>query len=125
MRLLDCFAAWDLRQPGWDAIDTDRLRALLADDRPTARTRRAEIVDAVAIAIASSVAVLNPAAVLIGGPWGATPGFTEEVADRIADRSVLRTEVRRVRLEADSSQIGAGLRAVQDAQSALVGRLGQ
>ena len=125
MRLLDCFAAWDLRQPGSDAIDTDRLRALLADDRPAARTRRAEIVDAVATAIASSVAVLNPAAVLIGGPWGAVPGFTEEVADRIADRSVLRTEVRRVQLDADSPQIGAGLRAVQDAQSVLVGRLGQ
>ena len=125
MRLLDCFAAWDLRQPGSDAIDTDRLRALLADDRPAARTRRAEIADAVATAIASSVAVLNPAAVLIGGPWGAVPGFTEEVADRLADRSVLRTEVRRVQLDADSPQIGAGLRAVQDAQSVLVGRLGQ
>ena len=125
MRLLDCFADWDLRQPGSDAIDTDALRALLADDRPAARTRRAEIADAVATAIASSVAVLNPAAVLIGGPWGAAPGFTEEVADQITDRAVLRTEVRRVQLGGDSPQIGAGLRAVQDAQSVLVGRLGQ
>ena len=125
MRLLDCFAAWDLRQPGSDAIDTDALRSLLADDRPAARTRRAEIVDAVATAIASSVAVLNPAAVLIGGPWGAAPGFTDEVADQIADRAVLRTEVRRVQLGGNSPQIGAGLRAVQDAQSVLVARLGQ
>jgi predicted NBD/HSP70 family sugar kinase len=125
MRLLDCFAAWDLRQPGSDAIDTDALRVLLADGGSAARSRRAEIAGAVATAIASSVAVLNPAAVLIGGPWGSVPGFTEEVADQIADRSVLRTEVRRVQLGGDSPQIGAGLRAVQDAQSVLVARLGQ
>jgi predicted NBD/HSP70 family sugar kinase len=125
MRLLDCFAAWDLRQPGSDAIDTDALRALSADGGSAARSRRAEIAGAVATAIASSVAVLNPAAVLIGGPWGSVPGFTEEVVDQIADRSVLHTEVRRVQLGGDSPQIGAGLRAVQDAQSVLVARLGQ
>jgi predicted NBD/HSP70 family sugar kinase len=125
MRLLDCFAAWGLRQPGSDAIDTDAVAALLADDRPAARNRRAEIADAVATAIASSVAVLNPAAVLIGGPWGAAPGFTEEVAAQIAERAVLRTEVHRVQLGDDSPQIGAGLRAVQDAQSVLIARLGQ
>jgi len=125
LRLLDCFAAWELRQPGSDAIDIDAIRTLLADDRPAARTRRVEIAAAVATAIASSVAVLNPAAVLIGGSWGAVPGFAEEVADQLADRSVLRAEVRRVQLGGDSPQIGAGLRAVRDAQAVLVDRLGQ
>ena len=81
--------------------------------------------DAVATAIASSVAVLNPAAVLIGGPWGTMAGFTEEVAGQVADRSVLRTEIRPVQLGGDSPQIGAGIRAVQAAQSVLVGWLGQ
>ena len=71
MTLFASLAAADLLRPGSEAIDVGRVRAILegSSDRATGAGPR-EIAEAVAGAIGSVVALLDPQGVLVGGPWG-------------------------------------------------------
>jgi predicted NBD/HSP70 family sugar kinase len=83
LRLFECFGAWELLEPGSEAIDVARVRSVLAGRSAADRRRRDEIAGAVAAALDSVVALLDPRGVLIGGPWGSAPGLIDLVAARI------------------------------------------
>ena len=83
LRLFECFAAWDLLELGSEAIDVPRVRSVLEGGSVAHRRRRDEIAAAVAGALNSVVALLDPQGVLLGGPWGSAPGLIDLVADRI------------------------------------------
>ncbi len=73
-RLLDALGALDLMTPGTTSLDLARVRAALADDR------REAVVAALAGALASLVALLEPEAIVLGGPWGREPGLADDLA---------------------------------------------
>ena len=76
MTLFASLAAADLLRPGSEAIDVGRVRAILEGSSAADRRRAAEIAEAVAGAIGSVVALLDPHGVLVGGPWGGAPDFS-------------------------------------------------
>ena len=82
-RLFECFADLDLVRPGSEAIDVALVRDVLAGRSAANRRRRDQVADAVAGALSSVVAMLDPQGVLIGGPWGSAPGLIDLVAERI------------------------------------------
>ena len=114
MRLVECFETWGLTQPGTPTIDVPQVVAALADP-----PRRDAIVDAVAGALASIVTVLNPAGVMIGGPWSTTGDFADRLATRVAEVSAVPVVVRLAELGGDAPLTGAGLDAVARAQASL------
>lgn len=121
MRLVECFDAWGLMQPGTYAIDLPRVVDVLAGRRVADRRLRERIIDAVARALASVVALLDPAGLVIGGPWSTAPGLHERLAERLEERSAIPTTVRAARLGVDGPITGAGLDAVRRAQASVVG----
>lgn len=120
MRLIECFGAWDLLQPGSSAIDVTRLTTILEAPGVGARRVRDAVVTAVAGAVCSVTAVLNPSAVIIGGPWGRVPGFGPQLTERVCDLAVITTEVRPAAIDDSAPLVGARLAAVQAAQRSLV-----
>lgn len=115
--LLECLAAWDLLLPSM-AVDLGRLELILVGETAADRRRRAAVADAVAGAIGSVTALLNPQAVIMGGPWGTRHGFRALVADRLADAAI-GAEIRAARLGDTAPLLGAQLHAVRAAQSSL------
>jgi predicted NBD/HSP70 family sugar kinase len=82
-RLFECFADWDLLRPGSEAIDVARVRSIVEARSEADRDQREQIAVAVAGALSSVVALLDPRGVLVGGPWGSAPGLIDLVAKRI------------------------------------------
>lgn len=115
--LLECLAAGDLLLPS-RAVDLDRLELILVGENSADRRRRAAVVDAVAGALGSVTALLNPQAVILGGPWGTRHGFPARVADRLADAAI-GAEIRAARLGDTAPLLGAQLHAVRAAQASL------
>jgi predicted NBD/HSP70 family sugar kinase len=120
LRLVECFAAWQLLQPGTSAIDVDRLRDLLERPAASARRTRDEIATAVAGALATVTALFNPEGVVVGGPWSAAGGFDQLVADRLVSSAVVPAVVRTAALGPDAPLLGARGHAVRAAQRLLV-----
>jgi predicted NBD/HSP70 family sugar kinase len=118
LRLFECFAALDLLQPQSEAIDVRRVRAVLQGPSADQR-RRDEIATAVAGALSSVAALVDPRGVLIGGPWGSTPGLIEAIGERmdpVADPElILRPSAL---IEAPDRQ-GTRIRAVVAARQAV------
>jgi predicted NBD/HSP70 family sugar kinase len=81
------------------------------------------IVDAVAGVVGSMVALLNPAGVVVGGPWSGCADFADRLADRVAELAVLPTQVRLAELGTTAPLTGARLAAVRAAQDSLLGPL--
>jgi predicted NBD/HSP70 family sugar kinase/biotin operon repressor len=119
MRLVECFAGWDLLQKDSPAIDVDRVRAVLDGGTAAERRTRDAIVDAVAGALASVVAVLNPEGIVVGGPWGQTRDFRERLAMRLSDLAVLDVRALAATFGAEGPFVGARLAAVRSMQESL------
>ena len=106
MRLTDVFASLGLRRAGSTAIDVPKLLGV-AD--------RAVLARALAGVLSAVVALVNPAVVLVGGPWG--PGIVAALAE------VMALEPRGVAVEAAAvvdepaltAARGAALDALRDA----------
>ena len=124
VRLIECFAAWDLLRPDSLAIDLPSLLTVLAGESAADRQRRGELADALAGAIASVTALLNPQRVLIGGPWGTAYDFDRLVAERVHDLAVIDTEVVAATLGSTAPLAGARVQAVRSAQTWLRSRGG-
>ncbi len=124
LRLFDCFVAWDLVRPGSSALEVPALLKVLSGETAVDRNRRAAVVEAVAGAITSVMALLNPQRVLIGGPWGTAYGFDRLVAERVHELASVETEVVPARLGADAPLAGARIQAVRSAQAWLRSRGG-
>ncbi|WP_375423027.1 ROK family protein [uncultured Friedmanniella sp.] len=116
--LVESFTDWGLMRPGSEAIDVDRVRRLLTSTSAPDRRTGDAIATAVAGALSSVVALLDPQGLLLGGPWGSTPGFLERVAERLdpGDRGLL---VRPTALIGAPYRDGVRLRAVAAARQAV------
>ncbi|WP_375432038.1 ROK family protein [uncultured Friedmanniella sp.] len=117
--LVECFAAWDLMRPGSEAIDVSRVRGILLSDAPADRRTGDAIAAAVAGALGSVVALLDPQGVLVGGPWGSTVGFLQRVTDRM-EMSERALVMRPTALVDAPEHDGVRIRAVASARQAVV-----
>jgi predicted NBD/HSP70 family sugar kinase len=123
MRLVECFAALDLLQAGSAAIDAAALTVVLAGATETDRRKREVVVNAVAGVIASMSALLNPAGVVIGGPWGSVGDVVDRISDQVAESASVPTVVRVAGLGPGAPLVGARLFAVRAARDSLFGPL--
>ena len=119
MTLFASLAAADLLRPGSEAIDVGRVRATLEGRSIADRRRTTEIADAVAGAISSVVALLDPQGVLVGGPWGGTPGFLDRVAERLDPSADGELILRATGLTEAPDRAGVRIRAVGVARRAV------
>ncbi|MCW2812461.1 MAG: Sugar kinase of the family, may containing an N-terminal domain [Friedmanniella sp.] len=113
--LTPSLAAYGLLRPGSPALDVDRLRHLLGGPGELAE----EVVTAVAGALGSVAALLNPAGIVIGGPWGTTPGLLERLTRRFDDLTAVPTELRTASLGAAGPLTGARIQALRTARESL------
>jgi predicted NBD/HSP70 family sugar kinase/biotin operon repressor len=117
--LVECFAAWDLLVPGSAAIDVGRVRAVLEGGAAADRSRTGEIAAAVAGAISSVVALLDPQGVLVGGPWGCADGFVDQIAERLDVPAAGEVALRPTALTQAPYRTGIRIRAVAAARQAV------
>lgn len=119
-RLADCFADWDLREPGTEAIDLAKITAVLTggDDQLAS-----EIARAVASAFCSLADALDPEVILVGGPWGSIGGLDRRIAELVAADPTTYASVRAAALGADAAHRGARARAVASARDQLFQRI--
>ena len=121
LRLVECLAAEGLLLPGSPAVDVARVAALLAGRTPGDRRLRDRLVRAVAGALASVAALLDPRAVVLAGPWGTAADFAERVATELAELAPVPTPVRAAALGVEASLAGARIMAVQALHDELLG----
>ena len=119
LRLFECFGALDLLQPGSTAIDVPLVRSVLAGASAADRRRRDQVADAVAGALSSLVALLDPRGLVVGGPWGSAPGLIELVAERIEPVADPGLVLRPAALPDAPYRHGIRLRAVAAARQAV------
>jgi predicted NBD/HSP70 family sugar kinase len=123
LRLYQCFGALGLLRAGSDAIDVPLVRAVLQSSTTADRRCRDRVLDAVAGALNSLVALLDPRGLLVGGPWGHTPGLLDlltERLDEVADQPLL---LRPAALLETPDRDGIRLRSVAAARQAVADRL--
>lgn len=121
LRLVECLAAEGLLLPGSPAVDVPRVAALLAGRTPGDRRVRDRLVRAVAGALASVAALLDPRAVVLAGPWGTAADFAERVGTELAELAPVPTPVRAAALGVEASLAGARIMAVQALHDELLG----
>ena len=119
LRLGECFGELGLLRPASDTIDVDAVLRVLAGGTPEDRQRADAVVTAVAGVLASLVALLNPAAVVVGGPWAAAPGFLERLVARTEGSLVPPTPVLPAALGTTAPLLGVRLAATRSLQAAL------
>ncbi len=119
LTLATCLESWGLVRPRSHAVDLAAMERVLTGTTVADRRRRDAVVGAIAGALCSVTAVLNPQAVLIGGPWAGIGGLDQRVGELVGDRSAVEVEVRSAALAAEAPLIGTRIRAVELAQAAL------
>jgi predicted NBD/HSP70 family sugar kinase len=117
-RLVQCFADWGLARPGTAAIDVPAVNRILDGNTPADRRRRDEVVVALAAALSSLTALLNPQVVVLGGPWGVHPGLSPRLAGALADAPV-PAAVRIAATGPEAPLIGARVTALDQARARL------
>ncbi|MGI8456937.1 MAG: ROK family protein [Propionibacteriaceae bacterium] len=123
LKLVECFRAWDLLLPGSSAIDLDRLGVVLTSTSPPDLQIADGVLTAVAGVIGSLTALLNPAAVLIGGPWSTVGDAAARIAERVDGEADVTTEVRLAALGTDAPLVGARGSAARLGREALLARV--
>jgi predicted NBD/HSP70 family sugar kinase len=121
MRLGECFNELGLQRPASDTIDVDAVLGVLAGGSADDRRRGDAVVAAVAGVLASVTALLNPAAVVVGGPWAGAPGFLDRLVARTDELLVPPTPVVAAALGTAAPLLGARLAATRSLRSALFG----
>jgi predicted NBD/HSP70 family sugar kinase len=116
---IQVFGELGLRHPGSTAIDTGRLLQTATGPGPQSAAVRSVIARAVGGVIAAVVAVTDPAAVVLGGSWGACPAIIEAVGAVVA-RSPRPVPVRPAAVTDQPSLTGARTDAVARLRSALI-----
>ena len=117
--LVEFFAAEGLFEPGTEAIDVARVQRVLADGSGGEREQGDRIATAVAGALDSVVALLDPQGVLVGGPWGSSPGLLERVAERMSSLADRELALRPAGLTDAPYRDGVRARAVAAARQAV------
>jgi predicted NBD/HSP70 family sugar kinase len=119
MRLTEVFGALGLRRPDSTAIDVPALlRAVDADT---------DVLEALARAVggvlSAAVALADPSAVLVGGPWGRQEAVLAAIAGEFAT-APRHAPVRAAAVEAEPSLAGAREAALRRLRDAIVARPG-
>ncbi|HEU5485966.1 MAG TPA: ROK family protein, partial [Microlunatus sp.] len=123
LRLVEVFAELGLRRTGSAALDLDLLRTVLDGSTPEDRAARDAVITALAGVIASVATMVDPQAVVIGGPWAGHAALAARLPAAVDELAAVSTEVRFAALGADAPQRGARRSAVQSARDALTSRL--
>ena len=119
-RLVEVFAELGLRRTGSAALDVDRIRTVLDGRTAADRTTARQVVEALAGVIASIGTVLDPQAVIVGGPWAGHPTLADRLAPAVGHLAAVPTEIRFADLGPDAPHLGARRSAVRAAQDALI-----
>ena len=82
MPLVACFEELGLLRPGSDTIAVDEVLRTLTGTSADDERRRDAVVEAVAGVLVSVTALLNPAALVVGGPWADADGFSRRLVTR-------------------------------------------
>jgi predicted NBD/HSP70 family sugar kinase len=122
VRLIEAFVELGLRRVDSLALDLDLVRAALDGRTPADRRTRDRILEALAAAIGSIAALLDPEAVLVGGPWSDHPELVDRLPRAVAATTIVRTELRFAELGPDAPHLGARLAAVREARAVLTGQ---
>ena len=120
MKLVECFGAWDLLQPGSAAIDVDLVVDIMIGSTARTRGRRGGIVRAVAAALGTVAALYDSDTILISGPWGIVPGAVELIAEQFEVESSVKATIRPAVLGDEAPLVGARIRALEIARSQVV-----
>jgi predicted NBD/HSP70 family sugar kinase len=120
-RLVECFGDLGLLRPASDTIDVRAVLRVLTGDTDEDQRRRDAVVAAVAGALVSVAALLNPAAIVVGGPWAGAPGFLDRLVAATDQLLVPSTPVVAAGLGAAAPLLGARLAATRSLQDALFG----
>nr|WP_294690273.1 ROK family transcriptional regulator [uncultured Friedmanniella sp.] len=118
-RLIACLRAWGLLVPGSPAIDVGRVVRLLGPGTSPDRALGTQLARAVAGALASATALLNPDAVVLSGPWGVVPGFADAVAAEMSTLAAVGCPLRTSTLGDAAALAGARITAVSQMQEGL------
>jgi hypothetical protein len=113
MRFTDVFAALGLRRAGSTAIDVPALLDAVEREDP------ADLARAIAGLLSATVALADPAVVLLGGPWGRHPRVRAAVAREFA-RSPRHVPVLAATVEDEPSLAGARTAALEQLRDAVV-----
>lgn len=119
LRLVEVFAELGLRRPGSAALDLDRLRTVLDATTPVDSRRADTIVTALAGVISSIGTVLDPRAVVVGGPWSRHPTVVERLAPAVTELAVSPIDIRYADLGSDAPHLGARRAAIRVARDAV------
>jgi len=118
-KLVQCFADWGLVRLGTPALDVPAMSRVLDGATATDRRRRNEVVLALGLALSSLAALLNPQAVVLGGPWGGHPELAPRLAAVLAEAPV-PAAVRVATTGPDAPLTGARLTALDLARNRLL-----
>jgi predicted NBD/HSP70 family sugar kinase len=122
LRLFECFAAWELLKRGTEAIDIPAMRTLLEGSSAADRRRRDAIAAALAGALSSLTAIVDPQGLLIGGPWGDHPELLQLIAGRLDPVPHSGLIIRPAALTDAPDRLGIRLSAVAAARKAVADR---
>jgi predicted NBD/HSP70 family sugar kinase len=122
LRLGECFGALGLHRPGSDTIDVEAVLHVLAGPSAEDRRRGDAVVVAVAGVLASVAALLNPAAVVVGGPWAEAPGFVGRLVAQTEGLLVPPTPVLPATLGPGAPLFGARVAALRSLHARLFDR---
>ena len=118
-RLIAALRAEGLLVPGSPALDVDRILGVLAGTSAEDAALARRLARAVAGALASVTALLNPAAVVLGGPWALAPGFDDAVLAELDALAAVPAQLRRSALRDGAPLAGARIAAVHRMQAGL------
>jgi predicted NBD/HSP70 family sugar kinase len=121
VRLIEAFVELGLRRTDSLALDLDLVRSALDGESAADRRARDRVVQALAAAVGSIAALLDPEAILIGGPWSDHPALVDRLPAAVAATTVVPTDVRFAELGPDAPHLGARLAAVREARTVLTG----
>lgn len=119
MYLNECFTRLGLPVSAAGAIDLDELGHVLASAADDAAPLRSAVVDAVAVALSNAIALLNPEAVIIAGPWADSGRVREAITERI-NRSPITAEIREPQVKGNPFLIGAQIDALERARRTVL-----
>jgi predicted NBD/HSP70 family sugar kinase len=108
-----------MRQPDSTAIDVDRLVATVTGQAPEAAATRHALGQAVGGVLAAIVALTDPRAVVIGGPWGSPPAVLRTITTA-AGRLPRPVPVRGARLTGHPSLAGARTDALTRLRTSII-----
>lgn len=116
---IEVFGQLGLRQPGSTAIDVGRLVAAVTGQAPEAAAARHALGQAVGGVLAAIVALSDPRAVVIGGPWGSQPAVLRAIVTA-AGHLPRPVPVRGARLTGHPSLAGARTDALTRLRAGII-----